>query len=211
MCDSIVAASGFGSYMAYPVSVKKSTDDASSVADDALMLRRFSDFWWLRETIVKEYFARLIPPMPPKHSMQGNHSEEGFLEIRRAALEKFVERLMKHPVLSRSKALDTFLHSKNHELGNRKKEIERLLPVRKVDAIVSGKALLKKKTENIANLTAEVAKCVIASLALLLSSFHLSDVSSSSLTLSTLLTIQPSCLGSLAIYFTLRPLHRHPF
>jgi hypothetical protein len=118
---------------------------------------------------------------------------------------------MKHPVLSRSKALDTFLHSKNHELGNRKKEIERLLPARKVDAIVSGKALLKKKTENIANLTAEVAKCVIASLALLLSSFHLSDVSSSSLTLSTLLTIQPSCLGSLAIYFTLRPLHRHPF
>lgn len=153
------AASGFGSYMAYPVSVKKIDEEASS-SDDALILRRYSDFLWLRETISKEYYARLIPPMPPKHALGGNMPEEKFLQIRRAALEKFLERLMSHPVLSRSKALDTFLHSKNHELANRKKDVERLMAGRKVDAMVATKSLLKKKTEKNATLTAQVAKCV---------------------------------------------------
>ena len=77
--------------------------------------------------------------------------------MRRVALGKFVQRLVSHPVLSRSRALHAFLNAKNHEFGNKKKDTDKMIPGRKTDSLVAGKALLKKKTEKMSDITAQVS------------------------------------------------------
>ncbi|KAG0144798.1 hypothetical protein CROQUDRAFT_672131 [Cronartium quercuum f. sp. fusiforme G11] len=76
--------------------------------------RRFSDFVWLHDCLLKRYPFRLIPGLPPKSiAISGHHlatgDETAFIERRRRALQRFLIFLVNHPVLSVDNILTTFL------------------------------------------------------------------------------------------------------
>lgn len=112
-------------YVTYTIVTKTKGENVASFGfEEATVLRRYTDFLWLREQMVREYPGHIIPPMPPKHSTERNKASDRFLEIRRVALQRFVKRLAKHPVLNFSKTFRIFLSAKAHELITAKKERE---------------------------------------------------------------------------------------
>lgn len=154
----------FGSYTAYTVRTIPgpagfiAMDGTTLDTKEIVVLRRFSDFLWLRDHIMRENYGRLCPPMPPKHNMQRDKFDAVFLETRRAALEKFVQRIAAHPVLSCSKCFKMFLETKNTMLPNAKKACERSVPSRVNDSVsaLALKMLLKKKDESVVKLGQQV-------------------------------------------------------
>ncbi|EGG07004.1 uncharacterized protein MELLADRAFT_106215 [Melampsora larici-populina 98AG31] len=76
--------------------------------------RRYSDFVWLHECLLKRYPFRLVPGLPPKRiAISGHHlatgDETAFIERRRRGLQRFLTYLVNHPVLSADNILSTFL------------------------------------------------------------------------------------------------------
>ncbi|KAH3903300.1 related to Sorting nexin MVP1 [Saccharomycodes ludwigii] len=72
------------------------------------VVRRYSDFVWLQEVLLKKYPFRLIPELPPK--MIGSQNKDPiFLERRRLGLSRFTNLIMKHPVLKNDDLVLTFL------------------------------------------------------------------------------------------------------
>lgn len=71
----------------------------------AVVLRRYSDFYWLWELLQKRYPHRMIPTLPPK-KLGGN---KAFFNERRVGLSRFVNFLVVHPVLKEDSLVNTFL------------------------------------------------------------------------------------------------------
>ncbi|KAF9411946.1 hypothetical protein BGZ94_001194, partial [Podila epigama] len=69
--------------------------------------RRYSQFEWLYERLVNKFGALILPGLPEKQ-YSGRFSEE-FIERRRRALERFLNRLVRHPVIRYSDLLTHFL------------------------------------------------------------------------------------------------------
>ncbi|KAG4219539.1 hypothetical protein PC116_g31982, partial [Phytophthora cactorum] len=66
------------------------------------VIRRYSDFVWLLDCLHKRYPFRALPLLPPKRvAVNGNHlSNDGaFIEKRRRGLARFLNTLVRHPVL----------------------------------------------------------------------------------------------------------------
>ncbi|EDO18855.1 hypothetical protein Kpol_1023p24 [Vanderwaltozyma polyspora DSM 70294] len=77
-------------------------------ADDHIVIRRYSDFIWLRKVLLKKYPLRLIPDLPPK-KLGSQYSSRSFLLARRQGLIRFINLVMKHPVLKNDDLVLTFL------------------------------------------------------------------------------------------------------
>jgi len=76
------------------------------------VIRRYSDFVWLLECLHKRYPFRVLPLLPPKRiAVNGNHfSNDGaFIEKRRRGLARFLNALVRHPVLSQEQLVVMFL------------------------------------------------------------------------------------------------------
>ncbi|KAK9328578.1 hypothetical protein V1520DRAFT_371114 [Lipomyces starkeyi] len=76
------------------------------------VVRRYSDFVWLLNCLLKRYPFRILPLLPPKRFAVNGHylsSDEFFLERRRRGLSRFINELAKHPVLSREQLVVMFL------------------------------------------------------------------------------------------------------
>ncbi|GAA5827166.1 hypothetical protein JCM11251_001149 [Rhodosporidiobolus azoricus] len=76
--------------------------------------RRFHDFVFLRNALVKDFPACVVPPLPEKHRMEyviGDRFSPEFIERRRQDLERFLQRLARHPRLSRTEIFQQFLES----------------------------------------------------------------------------------------------------
>src|SRR3990167_9477473 len=74
--------------------------------------RRFSDFIWNKK-------GTIFPPVPEKSVLQtnkfsGNAFSQNLLEFRRFELEKFLQRVASHPILSISKYLQLFLETQDN-------------------------------------------------------------------------------------------------
>ncbi|TPX54406.1 hypothetical protein PhCBS80983_g05941 [Powellomyces hirtus] len=69
------------------------------------VLRRYSDFLWLLDVLVRRYPFRTIPSLPPKKV----GADESFLERRRRALSRFINLVANHPVLCEDEAVIAFL------------------------------------------------------------------------------------------------------
>ncbi|CAG8805056.1 37443_t:CDS:10 [Gigaspora margarita] len=67
--------------------------------------RRYSDFWWLMECLVKKYPYRILPDLPPKKI----GVDESFLEKRRKGLARFLNFIVKHPILKDDQLVEMFL------------------------------------------------------------------------------------------------------
>ncbi|KAI8991616.1 hypothetical protein BDF20DRAFT_904176 [Mycotypha africana] len=72
----------------------------------SIVLRRYSDFWWLLEVLLKRYPFRAIPNLPPK-KLGGR--DDAFLEKRRKGLSRFINAIIRHPVLKQDDVVAKFL------------------------------------------------------------------------------------------------------
>ncbi|KAL6787121.1 hypothetical protein J3E68DRAFT_440691 [Trichoderma sp. SZMC 28012] len=76
------------------------------------VVRRYSDFVWLLDCLHKRYPFRMLPLLPPKRvAVNGNHlSNDGaFIEKRRRGLGRFLNAIVRHPVLSAEQLVIMFL------------------------------------------------------------------------------------------------------
>ncbi|KAI1393186.1 uncharacterized protein F4822DRAFT_435580 [Hypoxylon trugodes] len=76
------------------------------------VIRRYSDFVWLLDCLHKRYPFRALPLLPPKRvAVNGNHlSNDGaFIEKRRRGLARFLNTLVRHPVLGQEQLVIMFL------------------------------------------------------------------------------------------------------
>ncbi|QUC23579.1 uncharacterized protein UV8b_07820 [Ustilaginoidea virens] len=76
------------------------------------VIRRYSDFVWLLDCLHKRYPFRALPLLPPKRvAVNGNHfSNDGsFIEKRRRGLARFLNALVRHPILSQEQLVVMFL------------------------------------------------------------------------------------------------------
>ncbi|XP_033883489.1 sorting nexin-7-like isoform X3 [Acipenser ruthenus] len=107
--------------------------------------RRYQDFLWLKGKLEEAHPTLIINPLPEKFVMKGmmERFNDGFIETRRKALQKFVNRIADHPILSFNEDFKVFLTAQAWELVSHKKQGPGLLSrmgetVRAVAASVRG-------------------------------------------------------------------------
>lgn len=115
---------GMNSYLAYKVTTKTKIPKFKS--QEFSTLRRFSDFLGIHALLVDKYLrlGQIIPPAPskniigstkvkmsPQQTDPGNNLNMEWVEIRRAALQRFVNRVAQHPVLRVDLDFINFLES----------------------------------------------------------------------------------------------------
>jgi len=148
---------GMSSYMAYKVATKTNVNyfKKSEMSVD----RRFSDFLGLHDKLSEKYLpnGRIIPPAPDKSlvgmtkvkmskeaTTETAAQQDEFVEKRRAALERFLNRTAAHASLRTDPDFREFL------------ELETELPKASQTAAVSGKSMMKiisKIGDSITNIT----------------------------------------------------------
>ncbi|KAF9911933.1 Sorting nexin mvp1 [Lobosporangium transversale] len=69
------------------------------------VVRRYSDFWWMLEVLSKRFPFRILPNLPPKRL----GADEAFLERRLRGLTRFMNALVRHPVLRNDPLVVSFL------------------------------------------------------------------------------------------------------
>lgn len=89
----------------------------SSTLRKSQVTRRYSDWVWLAECLVKRYPFRCLPVLPPKRlsmPIPGRHltSDDLFIERRRRSLERYLRILSLHPVLREDKLVAVFFTEK---------------------------------------------------------------------------------------------------
>ncbi|KAF2198916.1 sorting nexin mvp1 [Delitschia confertaspora ATCC 74209] len=83
-----------------------------SVRRNNKVIRRYSDFVWLLDCLHKRYPFRQLPLLPPKRvAINGNYlaADASFVERRRRGLSRFVNALVRHPVLGQEQLVIMFL------------------------------------------------------------------------------------------------------
>lgn len=76
------------------------------------VIRRYSDFVWLLDCLHKRYPFRVLPLLPPKRvAVNGNHlsNDGGFIEKRRRGLARFLNSIVRHPVMGQEQLFIMFL------------------------------------------------------------------------------------------------------
>ncbi|PGH27340.1 hypothetical protein AJ80_01052 [Polytolypa hystricis UAMH7299] len=82
--------------------------------------RRYRDFLWLYNTLHGNNPGIVVPPPPEKQAV--GRFESNFVESRRAALERMLNKTAAHPVLQRDGDLKIFLESETFNLDVKNKE-----------------------------------------------------------------------------------------
>ncbi|QSL66093.1 hypothetical protein MERGE_000468 [Pneumocystis wakefieldiae] len=83
-----------------------------SVIRDSRVIRRYSDFLWLQECLIKKYPFRQVPLMPPKcFSVNGHYlsRDSAFLERRYKGLSRFINAVVRHPIFRDDPLVIAFL------------------------------------------------------------------------------------------------------
>ncbi|KAG5358499.1 Sorting nexin MVP1 [Yarrowia sp. B02] len=94
-----------------------------SGTDHITVIRRYSDFAWLQDYLLKKYCFRQVPLLPPKRLAVNGHylsSDNYFLERRRRGLTRFINQVLRHPVLGQDEAVRTFVSLRNDISGWKK-------------------------------------------------------------------------------------------
>ncbi|XP_020796395.1 sorting nexin-7 isoform X2 [Boleophthalmus pectinirostris] len=73
--------------------------------------RRYQEFSWLRSKLEESHPTLIVPPLPEKFVMKGmvERFNDDFIETRKRALHRFLQKISVHPVLSHSPHLKAFL------------------------------------------------------------------------------------------------------
>ncbi|KAG2136254.1 Vps5 C terminal like-domain-containing protein [Suillus cothurnatus] len=86
------------------------------------VLRRYSDFLWLYETLSTNNPGVVVPPVPEKSPF--GRFDETFVQQRRVALEKCIQKIVNHPVLAKDPDLKLFLESDTFSLDIKHRKAE---------------------------------------------------------------------------------------
>ena len=78
------------------------------------VLRRYSDFLWLYETLSLNNPGVVVPPAPEKNPF--GRFDDNFVQQRRLALEKCIQKIANHPILGKDPDLKMFLESDSFAL-----------------------------------------------------------------------------------------------
>jgi len=99
----IVPASSYGTgrHVVFTLEVAAGEDERWTVE------RRFSEFVWLRETLLRQLPGCLVPPLPDKQIV--GRFGAAFLEARRVGLSLFLDAVLEHPLLGQSGPFVVFL------------------------------------------------------------------------------------------------------
>ncbi|KIY99426.1 hypothetical protein MNEG_8536 [Monoraphidium neglectum] len=76
-----------------------------------LVVTRASLPGWSSQEVSARYRGYFAPPRPEKNAVEGQRMTDAFLEERRAALQRYMQRLAAHPVIGRSEELRLFLET----------------------------------------------------------------------------------------------------
>ncbi|TIA91413.1 hypothetical protein E3P99_01109 [Wallemia hederae] len=88
--------------------------------------RRYKDFKFLHSQLSSSFPASVIPPLPDQHRLEyltGDRFSNDFIQRRKQDLERFLQRISRHPILKRSKLVIEFFVSTEwntvmHKLGS---------------------------------------------------------------------------------------------
>jgi len=122
---------GLQQYVCYKISstiewgvgVDDSGSSEDTLLDQSVVVRRFSDFEWLANVLARDLPSQLIPALPDKSVM--NRFTPEFIESRRQGLQRFLERLLSHPVLRRHQTVHVFLHGSGRDMELEKAKTQR--------------------------------------------------------------------------------------
>ncbi|XP_012670567.2 sorting nexin-7 isoform X2 [Clupea harengus] len=86
--------------------------------------RRYQDFLWLRGRLEEAHPTLIVHPLPEKFVMKGmvERFNDDFIETRRRALHRFLDRVADHPILSCNEDFRVFLSAQAWELTSHKKQ-----------------------------------------------------------------------------------------
>ncbi|XP_052586616.1 sorting nexin-7 isoform X3 [Peromyscus californicus insignis] len=86
--------------------------------------RRYQDFLWLKGKLEEAHPTLIIPPLPEKFIVKGlvERFNDDFIETRRKALHKFLNRIADHPTLTFNEDFKVFLTAQAWELSSYKKQ-----------------------------------------------------------------------------------------
>ncbi|KAL2554245.1 Sorting nexin 1 [Forsythia ovata] len=150
--DPAKMGNGVQAYISYKVITK--TNFPEYQGPEKIVIRRYSDFVWLRDRLFEKYKGIFIPPLPEKSTVEKFRFSAEFIEMRRQALDVFVNRIASHHELQQSEDLRTFLladeqtmeRSRSQETGIFKKKPADLMQIFKdVQSKVSDVVLGKEK------------------------------------------------------------------
>ncbi|KAL7096575.1 hypothetical protein ACP275_10G086800 [Erythranthe tilingii] len=150
--DPAKMGTGVQSYISYKVITKTNLPEYEG--PEKIVIRRYSDFIWLRDRISEKYKGVFIPPLPEKSTVEKFRFSAEFIEMRRQALDVFVNRIASHHELQQSEDLRIFLQAdeqtmeraRSQETGIFKKKPTDLMQIFKdVQSRVSDVVLGKEK------------------------------------------------------------------
>ncbi|XP_051114239.1 sorting nexin 1-like isoform X2 [Andrographis paniculata] len=107
--DPAKLGSGVQSYVSYKVITKTNLPEYDG--NEKIVIRRYSDFVWLRDRLYEKYMGIFIPPLPEKSTVEKFRLSAEFIETRRQALDVFINRIAAHPELRQSEDLRIFLQA----------------------------------------------------------------------------------------------------
>ncbi|XVE96381.1 hypothetical protein REPUB_Repub02eG0216600 [Reevesia pubescens] len=107
--DPVKLGNGVQAYISYRVITK--TNFPEYQVPEKIVIRRYSDFVWLHDRLFEKYKGIFIPPLPEKSAVEKFRFSAEFIEMRRQALDLFVNRIASHNELQQSDDLRTFLQA----------------------------------------------------------------------------------------------------
>ncbi|CAN0847240.1 Sorting nexin 1 [Linum grandiflorum] len=107
--DPVKLGNGVQAYISYRVITK--TNLPGYQGPEKIVIRRYSDFVWLHDRLFDKYKGVFIPPLPEKSAIEKFRFSAEFIEMRRQALDIFINRIASHQELQASEDLRTFLQA----------------------------------------------------------------------------------------------------
>ncbi|XP_052399094.1 sorting nexin-7 isoform X1 [Carassius gibelio] len=109
-------------YITYRVETKTTRSEFDS--SEFEVRRRYQDFLWLKGRLEEAHPTLIVHPLPEKFVMKGmvERFNEDFIETRRRALHKFLNKIAQHPIFSSSEDFKIFLTAGTGELTSHKKQ-----------------------------------------------------------------------------------------
>ncbi|XP_053325454.1 sorting nexin-7 [Spea bombifrons] len=109
-------------FITYRIATKTTRSEFDS--SEFEVRRRYQDFLWLKSRLEDAHPTLIIPPLPEKFSVKGmvERFNDDFIETRRKALHKFLNRIADHPTLTFNDDFKIFLTAQAWELASCKKQ-----------------------------------------------------------------------------------------
>ncbi|XP_056379077.1 sorting nexin-7 isoform X2 [Hyla sarda] len=109
-------------FITYRIATKTTRSEFDS--SEFEVRRRYQDFLWLKSRLEDAHPTLIIPPLPEKFIVKGmvERFNDDFIETRRKALHKFLNRIADHPTLTFNEDFKIFLTAQAWELTSHKKQ-----------------------------------------------------------------------------------------